>query len=305
MDRRLKRLAVVAIAAAMLLVSACTAAPRIPVEKVPDGWSLNVHQPGEWWTQPLIPRAVVMQRCPQQEGYRSSPDLTQVTALPPGTHVDYEAFLDDYSCDVGWAAAPSHTPVDYSDRATEARLRRICSTSGLAMDSTWRFLGHNRITRPSATIEDVATAAFIDEHGTVVGCILGYNLADYGMYATVELSVGASELPAAGGVCPVRPRNMGPADNDSHAVGRYELKGAGAVRDSAGRIITDATSLRIGLAGDTVTTTHPVVDGVAIVGGSATSQAGIRFDINNQDDAPAVEGQVLDRTGKVLATCRA
>lgn len=291
------------VAAVVLLMPAC--APSIPVEDVPDGWSLDVHQPGEWWTQPLIPRAVVMQRCPQQEGCRPDPDLSRVTALAPGTDVEYNALFDDYSCPIGWSKAPSRTEADYADRATEARLRRICSTSGLEMDLAWRFLGHNLTAPSGATLEDVATAAFIDEHGTVVGCVLGYNLADQGMDATVQLSVGAEERAAAAAVCPVRPRNMGPADDDDHAVGQYQLKGAGAVRGSDGRILTDAVSLRIGLAGDSVTTTHPVVDGIAIVGASATSKAGIRFDINDQGHPPAVEGQVLDAAGQVLATCRA
>lgn len=37
----------------------------IPREPVPE-LELGVHQPGEWWNQPVIPRSVVVQRCPRR-----------------------------------------------------------------------------------------------------------------------------------------------------------------------------------------------------------------------------------------------
>lgn len=190
------------------------------------------------------------------------------------------------------------------ERATEPSLRRVCSTSGLEMDPGWRFLGHNKTGAPDATIDQVAVAAFTDAHDTVVACILGYNLEDPDIEdrtinATVELSVGADAVASAGGVCPVRPSNL--AAGDKQTVGAYELKGAGVVRDRDGRILTGAASLRIGLAGDSVTTSHPVVGGVAIVGASVTPKAAIHFD--DWKHPPAVQGQILDADGNLLATC--
>lgn len=296
-NHRFGRLVVVVVAVAALFLPGC--APPIPIEKVPEGWALNTHQPGEWWTQPVIPRSVVVQRCPPPAGWASEPDLTRVTGLRPGIDVNYSFWTDDYHCYIGWSQLPSRMEVAPEERATEPRLRRICATSGLDLDQGWRFLGHSAAGRSGATIGEVSAVAFIDEHHTVVGCILGYNLVDYGISATVELSVGADGV--AGGACPVRPSNLSARDDQS--VETYELKGAGVVRDRGGRVLAEAASLRIGLAGDSVTTTHPVVDGVAIVGASVTPKAAIRF--QDWDHPPAVEGQILDADGKLLATCRA
>ena len=58
MNHRRARVLIGAVAA-LLCLPGC--ALPMPEEKVPEGWALNVHQPGEWWTQPLIPRAVVVQ----------------------------------------------------------------------------------------------------------------------------------------------------------------------------------------------------------------------------------------------------
>jgi hypothetical protein len=99
--------------------------------------------------------------------------------------------------------------------------------------------------------------------------------------------------------CPVEPRDMS-RDNDG-TVDEYRLRGAGAVRGEDGRVLAEATALRIGLAGDSVRTTHPVVDGVAVADAWVSPDAAIPLD---WDNPPAVEGQILGTDGTVLATCR-
>jgi hypothetical protein len=89
---------------------------------------------------------------------------------------------------------------------------------------------------------------------------------------------------------------------DDGTVAEYELKGAGAVRNEAGSVLTQAATLQIGLAGDSVTSTHPVVDGVAIADARVTPQARVHF--ADWNHPPVVEGKVLDADGKLLATCR-
>ncbi len=214
--------AVVVAVVLALLTAGCAA--TIPIEKIPDGWALNVHQPGEWWTQPLIPRSVVVQRCPPRPGWSSEPDLSRVTALPPGIDVNYSFWTDDYHCDLG----------------------------------------------------------------------------EEGIGASVELSVGGGPAVAGPAACPVRARNL--ARSNDGTVEEYQLQGAGVVRNDAGVVLTRAASLRIGMVGDGVTTTHPVIDGVAVVDARVTPKAAIRFD--DWDHPPAVEGQVFDARGDLLATCR-
>ncbi len=297
MNQRLPQV-VGGIVAAALLASGC--APAIPQEQVPAGWELNVHQAGEWWTQPLIPRAVVLQRCPQQPGWWSEPDLSRVTALPSGIDVNYSFWTDDYHCDIGWTHAPSQVRVAPAERRTEAGLRRICSASGLRLDDGWRYLGHNRMDQGEDRPGEVSTAAFVDQHGTVVGCLVGYDLVDHGIGADVELSVGVAAAPTTGSpACPVTARNLARAGDGT--VATYELRGAGAVRGDDGRVLRQAATLRIGLAGDTVTTSHPVVDGIAIVHAAVEPKAAIALD---WDRPPAVEGEILDGGGTVLASCR-
>lgn len=302
MNRKLKAASIVCILAAAAFPAGCAAIPR---EDVPVGWSLDVHQPGAWWTQPLIPRAVVVQRCPPPLGWVSNPDLTQVTGLPPGSSVEYSFVGDDYHCLIGWSQPASEVTFTPDEMTTEAGLRRICSSSGLPMDSSWRFLGY----QPSETagvqpgagepgLEDWAatTAAFADDD-TVVGCLVEYQ-GQAGASAFVELSVGA-DAATGGSACPVGPRDLKRGDDGT--LEEYRLRGAGAVRDDAGRLLTEATTLQIGVAGDSVTTSHPVVDGMAIVDAWARPTAPVHFD---WDKPPAVEGQVLGPDGNVLATCR-
>lgn len=292
-----------------LLVAGC-AAP-IPREEVPAGWALDVHQPGEWWTKPLIPRSVIVERCPPKPGWSSDPDLTRVTALPPGSDVNYSFWTDDYHCDVGWSEPTSAAPSTIDDLESETELRRTCSTTGLPMDASWRFLGHNateRVGEPLGEPEDGwtepkgTTAGFIDRYGTVFACVLEiWNDSDAS--ASVELSVSA-DLPSTSGtpVCPVTPSNISMGDDDD-SLGEYTLEGAGAVRGNDGRVLTEAATLRVGLAQDSVTTSHPVVDGIAIVNAQVTPEA--RIDYDWDEPPPPVTGQVLDSHGKVLATCGA
>jgi hypothetical protein len=283
------------------------AAP-IPQEPVPAGWVLDVHQPGEWWTKPLIPRSVVAQRCPPRPGWSSDPDLSTATALPPGIDVNYTNLVDDYHCLIGWSRAPSDVTFTPDELATEAGLRRICSSSGLPLDASWRFLGHRAtghvgdlagMDEPDVQAWESVTAAFIDEYDTVVSCLANYQ-GGAGAGAWVELSVGADLASSAGvAACPVVPRDMS-RDNDG-TVDEYRFRGAGAVRGDDGRALTEAKTLQIGLVGDGVTTSHPVVDGIAIVDARVSPNAAIPLD---WDNPPAVEGQVLGADGAVLAACR-
>ena len=81
----------------------------------------------------------------------------------------------------------------------------------------------------------------------------------------------------------------------------YQLRGAGAVRDDRGRVLTEATRLQIGVSGDSVVTSHPVVDGIAIVDAWVIPNATIPF---NWDQPLPVEGEIYDADGDLLATCR-
>jgi len=279
---------------------------RIPRENVPAGWALNVHQPGEWWTQPLVPRSVIVQRCPPRRGWASEPDLTRVPALPPGSDVEYSFLVDDYHCSIGWSEPTTTIESSVDDTDSEEGLRRICSSSGLPMDTSWRYLGHNSTERvgdlasaADGWTEDEATAGFIDQYGTVVACLVSWG--DAGTGATVELSVGTDLAGTnATAACPVTPRNMTAADDAS--MSSYQLRGTGAVRDEHGHVVTRAKTLRIGLVADSVTSSHPVVDGIAIVDVSVTPKAAVRLDWN---EPPKVQGEILDGDGRVLATCRA
>lgn len=304
MSHRSRRVLAWCAVATALLVTGCSA--PIPREEVPPGWALDVHQPGEWWTQPLIPRSVIVQRCPPERGWSSEPDLTKVTALPPGSDVNYIRWTDDYHCDIGWSEPTSDVDPQAENTTSEAGLRAVCSSTGLPMDAGWRYLGRQATQRAGdlsdysndeLRLEEGATAGFIDEYGTVVGCMGG---GDYGG-AFVKLSVGADTAPnPATPVCPVTADSMAAGENGT--VEEYRLRGAGAVRDDDGRVLTKAATLRIGLIGDSLTTTHPVVDGIAIVDAWVAPRAAIHGD---EDKPPPVEGQVLGADGTVLATCRA
>jgi hypothetical protein len=289
-----------------LLLAGCSA--PIPREDVPAGWALDVHQPGEWWTQPLIPRSVIVQRCPPRLGWASEPDLTRVTALPPGSDIEYSSLVDDYHCSIGWSEPMSTAEFHVDDMDSETGLRRICSGSGLPVDASWRYLGRNPAERagdpPSvedgATEREAITAGFIDQYGTVVACLVE-SWGDAGVGAFVELSAGTDLADTTTtATCPVIPRNMAAAEGGT--VSDYQLRGAGAVRDETGRVLTGAKTLRIGLVGDSVTSSHPVVDGIAIVDSWVTPETDIHVD---WDKPPQVEGEVLGADGRVLSTCRA
>lgn len=290
-------------AAVGLLVSGCTSIPR---EDVPADWSLNVHQPGAWWTQPLIPRSVVVQRCPPPRGWSSDPDLSKETALPPGTSVNYIRFVDDYHCNIGWSQPEQDVATSEQPR-TEAAWRRVCSRSGLPMDAGWRFLGQTATKSVGAEPsngDDVwagrsaATAGFIDTYGTVVGCS-AEQWEDADVSVSIDLTVGADLSGGGTAACPVTAGSLGAADDGT--VEEYVLQGAGAVRDDHGRALRQARTLRIGLSGDSQISSHPVVDGIAIIDAQVRPAAAIAFE--SWDHPPPVEGQVLDEKGRVLATC--
>jgi hypothetical protein len=305
-NHRFGRVLVLCAVMVTLFLPGCSA--PIPREDVPTGWALDVHQPGAWWTQPLIPRSVIIQRCPPPRGWASDPDLTRVTGLPPGSDIEYSFLTDDYHCLIGWSEPVSTMEPDIDDLDSEVQLRRICSSTGLPMDASWRFLGHKATERvgdlPSGqedgwTGPEGSTAGFIDEYGTVVACLVE-NWDESGDTAFVELSVGTDVARTdAAPVCPVSARNLAAAEDGS--LSEYQLRGAGAVRDDEGQVLAAARTLRIGLVADTETSSHPVVDGIAIVDAWVTPEAAIRVD---WDDPPPVEGQVLGEDGSVLATCR-
>ncbi len=116
----------------------------------------------------------------------------------------------------------------------------------------------------------------------------------------MELSEGADTDDDLGGAaCPVQPSNM--ARDEDGTLLDYQLRGAGAVRDDRGKALTEATRLQIGVAGDSVVTSHPVVDGIAIVDAWVVPNATIPFD---WDEPLPVEGQIFDADGDLLVTCR-
>ncbi len=178
MDHKRKFGGVSCTVALAVVLSGC-AAP-IPREAVPQDWALDVHQSGEWWTQPLIPRSVVVERCPPPFGWASDPDLSSVTGLPPGSSVEYSFVFDDYHCSIGWSEPEGEVEFAAADMDTEAGLRRICSSSGLPIDRSWRFLGSQATERvgdlPGQEEDglelEAVTAAFIDDFGTVVSCLV-------------------------------------------------------------------------------------------------------------------------------------
>lgn len=285
-----------------LMVVACSAGctSSIPREPVPSGWALDVHQPGEWWTQPLIPRSVIVQRCAPPPGWASDPNLNLVTGLPPGSSVEYSALGDDYHCQIGWSEPTSEIAFTVDEMSSEQGLRRICSSSGLPMDASWRYVGSTVVERGGdpELVEHTASAAFADGN-SVVSCLIQH-MGEAGGGASVELSVGADTVAAAGGRCPVAARDLA-RDDDGTAL-EYQLRGAGAVRDGGGRILVAAKTLELRLAGDSVTTTHPVVHGIAIVNARVQPKAPIQFE---WDHLPPVEGRILDADGAVLGTCHA
>lgn len=306
MDHKREFVGVLCAVALAVVLSGCGA--PIPREAVPSDWALEVHQPGEWWTEPLIPRSVVVQRCPPPFGWASDPDLNSVTGLPPGSDIEYSFAFDDYHCSIGWSEPPYEVEFSADEMATESDLRRICSASGLPMDASWRFLGSKASERvgdlpgmEEAGLEtwEVTTAAFIDDFGTVVSCLVEH-WGEAGVGVWVELSVGADTADAPGGAaCPVEPSGMGRDSNGK--LMEYQLRGAGAVREDSGRVLTEAAQLQIGLVGDSVMTSHPVVDGIAIVDAWVVPNATIPFD---WDQPLPVEGQIYDADGDLLTTCR-
>ena len=82
---------------------------RYPPGVLPPGWTLDVHQTGAWWEKPLIPRALIVERCEIKPTWGTDPDLSKLVALPAGSDVNLLYFMDDHHCDVGWQNEVSGT----------------------------------------------------------------------------------------------------------------------------------------------------------------------------------------------------
>lgn len=304
--RRLIRGFVVAVTTALMLAMSGCSGP-IPIEKVPDGWALDVHQPGEWWMQPLIPRSVIVQRCPPKPGWSSRPDLTKETALPPGSDVNYALWTDDYHCDIGWAQPRSEVSVTVAELATEAGLRRLCSSTGLPMDARWRFIGRQSeqtagdLTQRSSPEDNQLTAAFINDAGAVVACKAGISVEPAVSYATVELSLGGPGQAVNGEpACPLRPSHK--ATSATSPMSEYQARGAGAVRGKDGRVLTEAATVELTAIGDTLATRHPVKSGIAIVNAVVAPVGAVPA--VEWGTPPPMSGRILANDGTLLATCR-
>ena len=124
-------------ACAVLTLAGCNGIPR---ETPPSGWTLDVHQPGAWCEKPLIPRAIIVERCEIKPTWDTHPDLSKLDGLSPGSDLNLLYFMDEHHCDVGWQNAVSG-PIPWADPQDEAWYRRVCSMSGLDLsDRGWRFL---------------------------------------------------------------------------------------------------------------------------------------------------------------------
>ena len=158
-------------ACAALALAGCNGIPR---ETPPPGWTLDVHQPGAWWEKPLIPRAIIVERCTIKPTWGTVPDLSKLDALPPGSDVNLTYFMDDHHCNVGWQNAVSHEQIEWRDPQDEAWYRRACSLSGLDLsDRGWRFLSrYDTQVGEYAAMTDFrfTNAAFVDEFDAVVTC---------------------------------------------------------------------------------------------------------------------------------------
>jgi hypothetical protein len=301
---QLRRLvcAILAACAALALVS-CNGIPR---ETVPPGWTLDVHQPGAWWEKPLIPRALIVERCEIKPTWGTVPDLSKVDALPPGSDVNLTYFMDDHHCDVGWQNAVSREPIHWADPQDEAWYRRVCSMSGLDLsDRGWRFLSRYD-TQVGEHAEDpdfrYTNAAFVDEFEAVVTCgIIGEPGPDGGMMAVAAIKLQSAAPDAQPtGACPVRGDPWTFTNGAGSSARSVRVNGAGAVRDKAGAKITDAAELRLHVHGDSVTVTVPVVEGIALADDDFKPTRPVLTDAAGKI---ALAGEVLDASGRTVATC--
>ena len=294
-------------ACAALALAGCNGIPR---ETPPPGWTLDVHQPGPWWEKPLIPRALIVERCAIKPTWGTVPDLSKLDALPPGSDVNLTYFMDDHHCDVGWQNAVSREPIPWADPQDEAWYRRVCSMSGLDLsDRGWRFLSrydtkvgeHGEM--PGEMPEFRYTnAAFVDEFEAVVTCgITGEPGPDGGMMAGAGVKL-QSAVPDAqpAGVCPVHAEPWLFTNGPGSSARSVTVNGAGAVRDKAGAKISNAEALRLHVPGDSVTVTVPVVKGIALADIDLTPTHAVPIEPTGKI---ALAGEVLDASGRTVATC--
>jgi hypothetical protein len=300
----LRRLVSATLAAcAALALTGCNGIPR---ETPPTGWTLDVHQPGAWWEKPLIPRAIIVERCAIKPTWGTVPDLSKLDALPPGSDVNLTYFMDDHHCDVGWQNAVSREPIPWADPQDEAWYRRVCSMSGLDLsDRGWRFLSRydTQVSEHAEMPEFRYTnAAFVDEFEAVVTCgIIGEPGPDDGMMAGAAIKLqSASPDAQPAGVCPVHAEPWLFTNGPGSSARSVRVNGAGAVRDKAGTKMHDAEALRLHLPGDSVTVTIPVIEGIALADVDLTPTHPTPTDSAGQI---ALAGEVLDASGRTVATC--
>jgi hypothetical protein len=300
----LRRLACAVLAAcAALAFAGCNGIPR---ETPPAGWTLDAHQPGAWWEKPLIPRALIVERCAIKPTWRTDPDLSKLDALPPGSEVNLLYFMDDHHCNVGWQNAVSQEHIGWSEPQNETWYRRVCSLSGLDLsDRGWRFLsrydsqvgGNVEITNYS-----LANAAFVDEFDAVVTCEIGGDpgpkdqMSAYGTVRLQSAAPGAQPI----GVCPVHAEPSIFTNGPGSSARYVTVNGAGAVRDKAGARMGNAEALRLHVPGDSVTVTVPVVEGIAFANFDLKPTHAVPIDPTGKI---ALAGDVLDASGRTMATC--
>ena len=125
-------------ACAALALAGCNGIPR---ETPPPGWTLDVHQPGAWWEKPLIPRALIVERCEIKPTWGTDPDLSKLDALPPGSDLNLRTSWTTTTATWAGRSAVSREPIAWSGPQNETWYRRVCSLSGLDLsDRGWRFL---------------------------------------------------------------------------------------------------------------------------------------------------------------------
>jgi hypothetical protein len=308
-DRRtpmplLRRLLSATLAAcAALALAGCNGIPR---ETPPVGWTLDVHQPGAWWEKPLIPRALIVERCEIKPTWGTDPDLSRLDALPPGSDLNLLYFMDDHHCNVGWQKPVSREHIAWSGPQNETWYRRVCWLSGLDLsDRGWRFLSRYD-SRVGGNMEmtnySLANAAFVDEFDAVVTCEIGGDRGpndEWGSRGGVQLQSAAPGAQPAG-VCPVHAEPLLFTNGPGSSARKVTVNGAGAVRDKAGAKMGDAEALRLHVPGDSVTVTVPVVEGIALADFEITPTHVVPIDPAGEI---ALAGEVLDASGRTVATC--
>ena len=118
--------------------------------------------------------------------------------------------------------------------------------------------------------------------------------------AAVKLQSAAPDAQPIG-VCPVHAEPWLFTNGPGSSARSVRVNGAGAVRDKAGAKMGDAEALRLHLPGDSVTVTVPVVEGIALADVDFTPTHPTPTDPPGKI---ALAGDVLDASGRTLATCK-